>query len=62
MKLQQAFYKTRNTDKSIVSRDFINSDIRCPEQEIIITIFSDRDYMEGMYSKLLYIKELTMVP
>jgi len=26
----------------------------CPEPEIIITILSDKSYMEGIYSKLIY--------
>jgi hypothetical protein len=30
----------------------------CPSQEIIITIFSDRDYMQGLYNRLLFIKAM----
>jgi hypothetical protein len=30
----------------------------CPSQENIITIFSDRDYMRGMYEKLMFIRAM----
>jgi len=30
----------------------------CPVQEIIITILEDRDYMEIMRGKMMFIKEM----
>lgn len=30
----------------------------CPQQEIIINIFSDREYMQGLYNRLIYIKAM----
>ncbi|MCC6323458.1 hypothetical protein IT400_01555 [Candidatus Nomurabacteria bacterium] len=30
----------------------------CREQDLIITIFSDRSYMESLYNKLLFIKAM----
>lgn len=59
IKVEKAFMKNENISLPSVSNEFIKSNNWCPEPEVIITILSDKRYMEGLYSKLLYIKEMS---
>lgn len=43
----------------IKSRWVINRNFWCPEPEIIITILSDKGYMEILYFKMLNIRQFT---
>src|SRR3989344_725465 len=45
-------------NKGQIESIYLQSPKMLPEHEIIITIFSDYEYMNSMYSKLLYIREL----
>jgi len=45
MQLKNIFFHKRDLDL-------------CREQDLIITIFSDKSYMDGLYNKLLFIKAM----
>ena len=51
----------KDTDEGLIKKGIdkiLESTKWFPQQEIIITILSDRNYMEEMYSKLMYIREM----
>jgi len=62
----EPFYFSNLIYSSILTRVYSKTELKitvkrlCRLQEIIITIFEDREYMQGLYNRLLFIKAMSV--
>jgi hypothetical protein len=58
---EEAYFKTPKSKDALNTKDSENgilSNILLPEQDAIISIFADSDYMQSMYNQMLFIKAM----